>query len=137
MKAAALALALPLLAGCTPPPGAAPPGAPPQAAADGRRQCFYASTVSGYREAESDEALYLRAGVRDIYRLDFLGSCPGVEWSMGRIGLQQRGGGGTICDGMDVDVLIENTGFPRRCPVRDVRRLTDAEVAALPDKHRP
>ena len=131
MKVAAPALAALALAACAPPMG------PPTTASAAPRQCFWASNVTSYRDAGGDEAVYLRVGVKEIWRLDFLGSCPGVEWAMNRVALQQRGGGGTICRGIDVDVLVNDVGFPRRCPVRELRRLTDAEVAALPPDHRP
>ena len=134
MRAAAFALAALLaVAGCAPPMGA--PGAPQTAAAP--RQCFFASSVTSYREAGGDEAVYLRVGAKQTWRLDFLGSCPGVDWAMNRVALQQRGGGGSICRGFDVDVLVDDAGFPRRCPVGEVRRLTDAEVEALADGQRP
>jgi hypothetical protein len=121
------------LAACAPPPA---PGTGPQAAARSPRQCFYASSVNNFQEV-GDEAVNVRVGANQIWRLDFLGRCPGIEWSSSGIGLQQRGGGGAICNGFDVDVITTGgTGLPR-CPVRSVRRLTDVEIAALPDRQKP
>lgn len=101
----------------------------------GRRQCFSASSVSGYRDG-GEEALHLRVGASQIWRLEFAGQCPEAKWSFGAIGLQQRGGG-LICDGLDVDVITNDAGFVRRCLVDEVRRLSAAEVLALPDNQRP
>ena len=121
------------LAACAPTPPADPAAA---AAARSPRQCFYAQNVTSYREAGA-EAVHLRVGVKQVWRMEFAGSCPDVRWSVGRIGLQQRGSGGSICGGFDVDVVTEDGVRPRRCPVRTVRRLSDAEVAALPADQRP
>ena len=121
------------LAACAPPPA---PGTGPQASAGGGRQCFYASSVNGFQEV-GDEAVHVRVGASQIWRLDFLGRCPGIEWSSGGIGLQQRGGGGAICRGFDVDVITTGGAGLPRCPVRSVRRLSDVEVAALPDNQKP
>ena len=126
-------LALAALAACA--PQSADPAAPGSSAA-APRQCFFASSVSSYREVD-ETAVNLRVGVKQVWRLDFEGSCPGVEWSRGRIGLVRRGGGGAICRGFDVDVVVQDEIHPRRCLVRDVRRLTDAEVAALPAAQTP
>lgn len=133
LPAQSLAIAVLCLSACAP-NAQLPTAAAPQASA--ARQCFFASNVNSYREA-GDEAVHLRVGANQVWRMEFAGSCPDVRWSFGRIALQQRGGGGSICGGMDVDVLTDDAGFPRRCPVRSVRRLTDAEVAALPQEQRP
>jgi hypothetical protein len=125
------------LAACAPPPG--PPagsGAEAYAAARPPRQCFFASNVNSYRAADDERAVYLRVGVNEIWKMEFAGSCPGVDWSRGRIGLAQRGGS-SICGGFDADVLVDDAGFQRRCIVRNVRLLSEAEVAALPEKERP
>jgi hypothetical protein len=132
MKPLVPLFALAALAACAP---KAPPD-PGAAAVRGPRQCFYAQNVTSYREA-GDDAVHLRVGVKQIWRMEFAGSCPDVRWSFARIGLQQRGSGGSICGGFDVDVITDDLGFPRRCPVRTVRRLSDAEVAALPADQRP
>ena len=137
MKAAALCLCAVLAVSvCAPPPAAASYAGAPSAQVRAPRQCFFASNVNNYREA-GPEAVNLRVGASQVWRLEMLGSCPDIGWSFGRIALQQRGGGGAICRGMQVDVLADDAGRVRRCPVRTVRRLSEAEVAALPSDQRP
>ena len=38
---------------------------------------------------------------------------------------------------LDADLLVPSPIGPQRCPVRDIRKLSPAEVAALPPKLRP
>ncbi len=134
LSVALLACASAALSACAPQAAGGPTTAAP---ARQPRQCFFANQVNSYREAGED-AVHLRVGVNQVWRMEFVGNCPDVRWSFGGIALRQRGaGGGTICGGLDVDVLTNDAGFPRRCPVRTVRRLTQAEVAALPQDQRP
>lgn len=142
MKTVALCLcASAAVAACAPPPAAPDPGsslaqAQAQAPAPAPRQCFFAGNVNSYREA-GPEAVNLRVGASQVWRLELFGNCPDIRWSFGRIALQQRGGGSSICGGMQVDVLTNDAGRVRRCPVRTVRRLSEGEVAALPSDQRP
>jgi len=99
------------------------------------RQCFQPSSINSYRTI-GEEAVVLRVAGGEIWRLDFEGSCPNINFAMGRIGVQQRIGG-QICRGYNADVVFDDGGFPRRCSVRSVRRLNQTEIAALPSRSRP
>jgi hypothetical protein len=98
------------------------------------RSCFPASNVSGFR-ASDDKTVYLRVGVKDVYRLDLMGPCPDVDWNE-RIALVSRGSS-FICTGLDVDVVSHSPIGRQRCPVQTLRKLTPQEVAALPKKSLP
>jgi len=64
------------------------------------------------------------------------GDCQDMEWNQ-RLALISRGGG-SICSGMDAEVVNRATGLGRqRCPVRGMHKLTPEEVAALPRNARP
>ncbi|HEY8618189.1 DUF6491 family protein [Phenylobacterium sp.] len=128
---AALALGAMTLAGCTAGARMSAEGAPQRT---GGRQCFWASSVNGFR-AVDDRTVNLRVGVRDIYQLDLIGPCPEVDWAS-QIGIQSRGGN-SICTGLDAVLIAPTSIGPQRCHVRTVRRLTPPEVAALPDAARP
>ena len=130
MKRLSLSVIL-MTAGCVAPssqPAPVSAQAPP-------RQCFQSSLVNGYK-AVDEQAVLLRVGASEVWRLNFQGSCPNIGFAFGRIGLEQRIGG-QICRGYNADVVFDDRGFPRRCPVAEVRRLTQAEIAALPDGARP
>jgi hypothetical protein len=128
-----VALGLALAACAAPAPGEPNPASASKA---GPRQCFFASNVNNFAEVD-DRAVNVRVGASQIWRLDFQGQCPDIQWSSSAIGLRQRGGGGAICDGFDVDVITTGgSGIPT-CPVRSVRRLSQAEIAALPSAQKP
>jgi hypothetical protein len=111
-------------------------GAPPPKAPVRTHQCFTHSEISGFT-APDDHTVFLRVSVRDIYRLETMGPCPDMDWSM-RLGVRDRGGGGWICTGDLAEVIVADNGIgPQTCPVRVIAKLTPDEVAALPKKSRP
>ena len=75
-------------------------------------------------------------GVRDVYQLDLFGTCQDVDWA-NVVGLRARGGGSFICDALDVDVISPSTLGPQTCRVTAMRKLSDAEVAAMRGRPRP
>ena len=128
----ALAAAAALLAG-----GAASPLALAKPAAPGKydaNQCFYTRNVTSFA-APDEKTLYVRVGVRDVYRFDMFGTCPDIDWNQ-RLALVSRGSS-WICDGMDAEVVTHSPIGPQRCPVRTMHKLTPEEIAALPKNARP
>ena len=117
---------------------AAPPGATAKSPLEGaekpRRQCFWANQVNNFA-AESDRVVNVRVGVRDIYRLEIFGTCPEIDWTQ-KIAIVSRGGS-SICSGLDAEIITPSSIGPQRCTVRNVRKLTEAEVQALPPKAKP
>lgn len=98
------------------------------------RQCFWNHQVNSFA-AQSDRAVNLRVGVKDYYQLELFAPCPDVEWTQ-KIALISRGSS-TICSGLDAEVVTPTPIGPQKCLVRNVRKLTPAEVAALPKGARP
>ncbi|MFI4965420.1 MAG: DUF6491 family protein [Caulobacterales bacterium] len=113
-------------------------GATAAAAADKpapRNQCFWARNVSSFA-APDNRTLYVRVGVNQVYRFDMFAPCQDMDWNQ-RLALVSRGGD-SICSGMDAEVISHATGLGRqRCAVRNMRKLTPQEVAALPRGSRP
>jgi len=111
-------------------PGKAAPKAPTP------RQCFYSSNMSSFKEA-GDQAVYIRVGVKDLYRLDLFGTCHDLRWAQ-TIGVESRGSS-WICAGSNSDavLIVPSTLGPERCMVTDVKKLTDAEIDVMPRKDRP
>lgn len=134
--AVAAAAGLVALSGCAPQPPLA--GAPMAAAAEpgapAGRQCFWADRVNSFASVD-DRVVNVRVGVKEIYQFEMFGRCHDIDWSQ-RIGIVSRGGS-TICSGLDAEVIAPSPIGPQRCPVRNIRRLTEAEVAALPPRARP
>lgn len=119
---AALGLAVPQAAAAEP------------AAAKPKRQCFWTSQVNNFA-AQGDEVVNVRVGVKDVYRLEIFGTCPEIDWTQ-KIAIVSRSGS-TICTGLDAELVVPSTIGPQRCAVRNVRKLTPAEIAALPPKAKP
>lgn len=127
----AAALALLVVSACA--PGASRPG--PELAQVEQRQCFFASTVTGFREV-GPQTVNVRAGAADVYRLELARACPGLG-AAEKILLDSRAAGSSVCAGLDVDVLFAAAAGPRRCPGRSLRKLSETDVAALPEGQRP
>jgi hypothetical protein len=106
-------------------------GARPPAA---KRACFFTRNVNGFA-APDDRTLYVRVGVRDVYKFDMFGSCPDIDWNQS-LALVSRPSS-SICSGMDAEVISHSAIGPQRCPVRNVQKLTAEEVKALPKRARP
>ena len=107
---------------------------PPTASAAGVRQCFRPQQVNGF-SAENRDTVYLNVGVRDIYRADIVATCPDIDWSQ-RIAIRSTGGSSWICQGLDAEFIVPGPTHIDRCPVVDIRKLSDAEAQAWRDRHR-
>lgn len=98
------------------------------------RQCFWTRNADGFA-AKDEHTVYIRAGVRDVYEFEMFGPCLDIDWSQ-RIALVSRSGS-QVCTGMDADIVTPSAIGPQRCHVRSVRKLTKAEIDALPRGARP
>lgn len=115
------------LAGCAGKPKAT-------AAAPEARHCFDQSQVNGFRAVDR-ETVNLRVGVNDIYQIKLLGVCPDIKWTEG-IALETRGSS-QICSGLDLTIHAPGPTGPQECAAESIRKLSDAEAAALPAGTRP
>jgi hypothetical protein len=104
------------------------------ATAKPRQACFFARDVNSF-SAAGDRTVYVKVGVKDVYRLDLFNSCPDIDWNWS-IALQSRGSD-WICSPMDATIIARSPIGPQRCEVDKVTKLTPEDVAALPRKARP
>lgn len=103
-------------------------------AAKPRGQCFWTHEI--YNFASDDERIVnLRVGVKDVYQLEMFGRCQDIDWTQ-NIAVVSRGGS-SICTGLDATIIAPSPIGPMRCPVKTVRKLTEAEIKALPKRSRP
>lgn len=110
-------------------------GKPKQAAAPAApRHCFNQSDVQGFRAVDRS-TVNMRVGVGDIYQIKLLGVCPDVKWAEG-IALETRGST-QICTGLDLTIHAPGPTGPQECAAESIRKLSDAEAAALPAGARP
>jgi hypothetical protein len=101
------------------------------------RACFYARNVDGFN-APNDRTVYLRVGTRDVYEARLFAPCTDIDWNQ-RIALRTRGSD-WVCEGsgaLNAEIFSHSPIGPQRCPVTSIRKLSPAEVAAMPKKYRP
>ena len=109
---------------------------PPDRSSRPQNACFNVRMIDNFN-APDESTVYIRVNVNEIYRLKLFAPCPNVNWDQS-IALQNRSGSSWICDPLDAELLVRDPGLGRqRCPVSEMRKLTPAEVAALPKKDRP
>jgi hypothetical protein len=103
--------------------------AQPASMASSANQCFFAGTVNSFKPS-GDHSVDVRVGATKYYRLDLTGACPDVDWAQG-VALRTLGGGTSICQGLDAEIIVPSPSGPQRCFVSGVRRLSDAEAQGL------
>ena len=130
VRTAAFAGGLAAMAACA--PVAPPPGAIAPALGG---QCFFASTISGFKPS-GPMAVNVRSSVAGIYRVELATPCGDLR-AAEKLLLDSRRSGISVCPGADVTVIASSPAGPRSCPGRSIRKLADAEVAALPGSERP
>lgn len=106
---------------------------------DDGKSCFYSRDIFSWTAVDR-ATVNLRVRVNDYYQLKLLGDCPNLDYpGLMNIGLEHRGTN-WICSGLDATLIVPQPGSgipPLRCPVSTVRKLSPAEVAALPSKDKP
>lgn len=111
------------------------PTTPTLAQSSPQRSCFFVQEARSFSSSD-DRHVYVDTGRNGIFELTTVG-CTNVDWSH-QIGIAPRGGGSSICSSMDADLIVPDLpGGRTTCPVTGVRRLSEAEVAALPERDRP
>ncbi|MGC1305422.1 MAG: DUF6491 family protein [Caulobacteraceae bacterium] len=115
--------------------------APAASASDppGANQCFYVNQIRGNSALDQRTVLF-RVNVKDVYRLDFAQTCPALSYPNPKLIITPFGGIGLVCHAIDLDVKVgeQSPGsFPMACITKSLRKLTPAEVAAIPKKKLP
>jgi hypothetical protein len=96
--------------------------------------CFYSRDIDGFQAAGKD-TVNIRVGIHDVYQLKLMGFSQDLDWTQ-RIALVNRGSS-FICQALGTEVIVPGPSGPQRLPVQSMRKLTPAEVAALPKNQRP
>jgi hypothetical protein len=112
-------------------PGAALAGADAKSA----EQCFPVSNINGF-SATDDRTVYLRVGVKDVYRLDLFTDCVDLTFKQS-LALETLPASPWICQALDATVISREPGIHQRCPVKAIHKLTADEYSALPKRDRP
>lgn len=128
---AAAVLSSAAVAACAPTsaPGSKPPGQQTDA-----RTCFRTMNVRNF-SADGDQTLYVRTAANEVVQVSTFGGCRGLDTALA-IELRPQDGFSQLCTG---DFSTLRVVQPARdvCRVQVVKKLSDAEVAALPSRVRP
>jgi hypothetical protein len=103
----------------------APYAAEPEEAAapsETGKDCFFLSQVDGYTHAGRDR-IHVSVGPGRTYEFKTLGICPQLR-DAEHMGFDPAGAG-TICRGIDVDLIVPTKIGWQRCPVSMIRRLDE------------
>lgn len=136
MRRIAVLASLSALAACAPMAGSETD--PSMTAASGARQCFTPSQVTNFRQGGDDRSIYLKVLNRDVFELRS-GGCTDLNFTNAIQIRQDLGDSSRICVG-DTTQLISGSGSSLAnipCRARVERRLTEADIAAIPPRDRP
>ncbi|HEY1880246.1 MAG TPA: DUF6491 family protein [Caulobacteraceae bacterium] len=97
--------------------------------------CFLQRNINGF-SAPNDRTVYVRVGVKDIWRLGTMNTCTGLTFR-NAFALEGSPTSAWICKPLDATIRFNETGMRMICPVSSIHKLTPAEVAALPKRDRP
>jgi hypothetical protein len=100
-----------------------------------KSSCFRRSDVRNHTVG-GPKTLYLDVAGRSVYRVEMSNSCLASAVSSDPLVFNNRTGGQTVCNAVDLDITVSAAG-PSRCIVSSISKLSPAEVAALPKKMRP
>lgn len=100
---------------------------------DSNRQCFQPNKVENFRG--NNQTFYLRTQDNDVFQLNTIGYCSEGDFTLS-ISFEQVLG--RICTGDTAHINMIGGVSPRTyCRAQVVKKLTEAEIAALPARDRP
>ena len=99
--------------------------------------CFLSTQWRGWTASKDGDVLYLRVGLSDVYRVGLIPKSR-VRKEPDYFLINQVRGSSWICRPIDLDLeLSDHLGFRQHVFVRELRKLTPEEIAALPKKEVP
>lgn len=101
------------------------------------RQCFSIQQVDNFRQGRMEQ-VFLRVGRNEVYELNSAGGCVDLDFAYRLAIVPDTGSSSRLCTGDWAQVVVPgSTSVATTCRVRVMRRLTEAEIEALPGSHRP
>jgi len=99
--------------------------------------CFFTTQWDGGWRAPSPDVIYIKVNMNEVYRLDLSAGSPQLQDADSHLVNIVRGSN-SICSPLDFDLYVSDYhGFRSPLIVKSMRKLTPAEVAAIPPKFRP
>lgn len=101
-----------------------------------QRQCFFQQQIDNFR-AGSSTTLYVKVRGGDVYEVNTSGACTALQDAF-RMAIVADAGASRLCTNDWVTVAAPDAnGQGQTCRAHIDRKLTEAEVAALPARSRP
>ena len=101
------------------------------------RQCLFQNDVQSFRVRSSDQTVFVRGIGKAVFELQVSGACRDMDHAMGMAFWPQHGLD-RLCTGDRTQIMFSGGTPPATpCFARVVRKLSEAEVAALPERDRP
>jgi hypothetical protein len=99
--------------------------------------CFFVTQWDGGWRSPSPDVIYIKVNLNDVYRLDLSGGSPQLlDPSVHLVNVVR--GSNSICSALDFDLSVSDYhGFRTPLIVKSMRKLSPAEIAAIPPKFRP
>jgi len=102
-------------------------------------KCFLSQDWNGWKATSDSRSMYIRVGIKHLYRVDFVGMCPRLQSPGAHLVTTVRGSS-WICSPLDLDIKVSD-GPPgdiaTPCIAKAITLLSTEEAAALPKKLKP
>jgi hypothetical protein len=106
-------------------------------AAGGAAQCFNTRDWVGRTLTDDAKTMYIRAGARSVYKLEFAGACRAAQ-DIGSHLVIRTHGSSMICTPLDLDLRVSvGRGMAVPCIVSKITPLSPEEASALPKGLKP
>ena len=101
-------------------------------------QCLDTKEWSGWKASPDSKSIYLRVGVRGIWRLDLQQECPELHGIDARLVNDNKSGSPFACSPQDLQLTIVNPPGQRApCIVQSMSQMSPEAAAALPKALQP
>jgi hypothetical protein len=101
--------------------------------------CFHIRDVEGYSPAKiaDREGVNLRLKNQDVFQMEFIEPCQDAKLAT-RIKIQSNSVTDYVCSGADASLVVRNeSGTTSQCRISGLRKLSKAQVSALPENEQP
>ena len=108
-----------------------------QPAAKANHDCFSSRDWGNWSTSDNGDVLYLRVHTKQIYQID-LAKGSRIRKDADNFLISQMHGSDWVCSAQDLDLMLsDHQGFKEPLFPKALRKLSPAEIAAIPAKDLP